>query len=75
MGSFYRSQHELICVYAAPGRPINNFGLGERGRYRSNVRRNATGTFTFSSLDAFADRRPTGVSSPPDRRLTDRPTD
>jgi DNA modification methylase len=37
MGSFYRSQHELICVYAAPGRPINNFGLGGKGRHRTNV--------------------------------------
>lgn len=37
MGSFYRSQHELIYVYAAPGRPINNFGLGGKGRYRTNV--------------------------------------
>jgi DNA modification methylase len=37
MGSFYRSQHELIYVFAAPGKPINNFGLGEKGRYRSNV--------------------------------------
>lgn len=38
MGSFYRSQHELILVYAAPGqRPINNFGLGSKGRYRTNV--------------------------------------
>lgn len=38
MGSFYRSQYELIVVYARPGgRPINNFGLGAKGRYRSNV--------------------------------------
>jgi hypothetical protein len=37
MGSFYRSQHEMICVYAAPGKPINNFGLGGKGRHRSNV--------------------------------------
>jgi DNA modification methylase len=37
MGSFYRSQHELIYVYAAPGRPINNFGLGGKGRHRTNV--------------------------------------
>jgi DNA methylase len=37
MGSFYRSRHELIYVFAAPGKPINNFGLGEKGRYRSNV--------------------------------------
>lgn len=37
MGSFYRSQHELIFVYAMPGKPINNFGLGANGRHRSNV--------------------------------------
>jgi Carboxypeptidase regulatory-like domain len=33
--------------------------LIEGGQYRSDVRRNATGTFTFSSLDAFAAGRPT----------------
>ena len=37
MGSFYRSQHEMISVYAAPGKSINNFGLGGKGRFRSNV--------------------------------------
>src|SRR3984893_1844402 len=37
LGSFYRSQHEDILVYTAPGRPINNFGLGAKGRHRSNV--------------------------------------
>jgi len=38
MGSFYRSQHEFIVVYARPGGPpINNFGLGAKGRYRTNV--------------------------------------
>lgn len=38
MGSFYRSQHEFILVYGAPGgKPINNFGLGGKGRYRTNV--------------------------------------
>lgn len=37
MGSFYRSQHELICVYATPGKITNNFGLGGKGRYRTNV--------------------------------------
>ena len=36
MGSFYRSQHELLFVFkSGKGRHINNFGL--RGRYRSNV--------------------------------------
>jgi DNA modification methylase len=38
MGSFYRSQHELVFVFKAGTAPhINNFGLGSRGRYRSNV--------------------------------------
>ncbi len=37
-GSFYRSQHELIAVYVAgTASPTNNFRLGERGRFRSNV--------------------------------------
>jgi DNA modification methylase len=38
MGSFYRSQHELVLVYKS-GRAahINNFGLGARGRSRSNA--------------------------------------
>lgn len=38
MGSFYRSQHELICAFKSGSAPhINNFGLGETGRYRTNV--------------------------------------
>lgn len=38
MGSFYRSQHELVFVYKNGDAPhINNFGLGEHGRYRSNL--------------------------------------
>ncbi len=38
MGSFYRSQHELIPVFVAPGAtPTNNFGLGAQGRYRTNL--------------------------------------
>lgn len=38
MGTFYRSQHELIWVMKNGSRPhINNFGLGEKGRHRSNV--------------------------------------
>jgi DNA modification methylase len=38
MGTFYRSKHELVFVYkAGTGPHINNFGLGERGRYRTNV--------------------------------------
>ncbi len=37
MGSFYRSQHELIFVWKSGTAPhINNFGLGENGRHRTN---------------------------------------
>ena len=38
MGSFYRSQHELICVFQrGPGNSRNNVQLGLYGRNRSNV--------------------------------------
>lgn len=37
MGSLYRSQHELVAMYAAPGKITNNFGLGGKGRHRTNV--------------------------------------
>ena len=38
MGSFYRSQHELVLVYKHGTAPnINNFGLGSVGRHRTNV--------------------------------------
>lgn len=38
MGSFYRSQHELVCVYKKGKRQhTNNIELGANGRHRSNV--------------------------------------
>jgi len=38
MGTFYRSKHELIFVFKVGEAPHNNsFGLGETGRYRTNV--------------------------------------
>lgn len=38
MGTFYRSRHELIFVFKNGTAPhINTFGLGETGRYRTNV--------------------------------------
>lgn len=38
MGSFYRSQHELAFVWKkGMAKHINNFGLGETGRHRSNL--------------------------------------
>lgn len=38
MGSFYRSQHELVLVFKhGKGAHQNNVELGQHGRYRSNV--------------------------------------
>ena len=38
MGTFYRSQHELVFVYKnGKGKHQNHFKLGQHGRYRSNV--------------------------------------
>ena len=38
MGAFYRSQHELVFVFKkGRAQHVNNFGLGEHGRYRTNV--------------------------------------
>ncbi len=38
MGTFYRSQHELIFAYkVGTASHINTFGLGSTGRYRTNV--------------------------------------
>ncbi|WP_312161116.1 DNA methyltransferase [Phenylobacterium sp.] len=38
MGTFYRSKHELVFVFKIGDAPhINTFGLGESGRYRTNV--------------------------------------
>lgn len=47
MGSFYRSQHELVFVFKAGRAPhINNFGLGGMGRHRSNV-------WTYAGVNTF----------------------
>jgi DNA modification methylase len=38
MGTFYRSKHELVFVFKVGEAPhVNTFGLGETGRYRTNV--------------------------------------
>lgn len=51
MGSFYRSQHEFIVPYVLPGAgPINNFGLGGKGRYRTNV-------WQYPGANAFGRKR------------------
>jgi DNA modification methylase len=38
MGAFYRSKHELVFAFKrGTAAHINNFGLGQHGRYRTNV--------------------------------------
>lgn len=46
-GSFYRSQHELVCVFRVGGQPHqNNVELGRFGRNRSNV-------WTYPGVNTF----------------------
>ena len=38
MGTFYRSKHELVFAFKHGQAPhVNSFGLGDTGRYRTNV--------------------------------------
>jgi DNA modification methylase len=51
MGSFYRSQHELIFVWKhGRGKHLNNIELGKHGRHRSNV-------WTYAGSNAFGSDR------------------
>jgi DNA modification methylase len=46
-GSFYRSQHELIFAFKNEDAPhLNNFGLGQHGRNRSNL-------WTYAGVNTF----------------------
>ena len=59
MGSFYRSQFELILAFrVTPGKVINNFGLGEGGRHRSNV-------WTYAGVNTFRKGRMQELTSHP----------
>jgi DNA modification methylase len=50
MGTFYRSRHELIFVYKNGRRKhINNFELGQNGRYRTNI-------WEYTGMNSFATR-------------------
>ena len=51
MGSFYRSQHELIFAWKhGRGKHINNIELGRHGRNRSNV-------WTYAGVNSFGSDR------------------
>ncbi len=59
MGSFYRSQHELIFAFkAGRGKHTNNFGLGEKGRHRSNV-------WTYAGVNTFRAGRMADLAAHP----------
>lgn len=51
MGSFYRSQHELVVIFKKGRAPhLNNIELGRHGRYRTNV-------WSYAGMNSFnADR-------------------
>jgi DNA modification methylase len=51
MGTFYRSKHELIFVFkVGTAQHVNTFGLGENGRYRTNV-------WEYAGVNSFREGR------------------
>ena len=59
MGTFYRSQHELIAVFKVGTAPhINNFELGQHGRYRTNV-------WTYPGVNGFGAGRDEALAMHP----------
>ncbi|MBW0145782.1 site-specific DNA-methyltransferase [Sphingomicrobium clamense] len=56
MGTFYRSQHEMVLAWKVGKAPhTNNFGLGDKGRYRTNVWSYAgVNTFRAGRMDELA---------------------
>ena len=59
MGTFYRSKHELVFVYkVGTGAHVNSFGLGETGRYRTNV-------WDYAGINSFGSERDADLSMHP----------
>lgn len=59
MGTFYRSRHEQIAVFKVGSAPhINNFGLGDTGRYRTNV-------WEYAGVNAFGRGRDEALAMHP----------
>lgn len=60
MGTFYRSKHELVFVFKIGQAPhVNSFGLGETGRYRTNVWDYAGANVVGADRDAALAMHPT----------------
>src|SRR4051812_41407293 len=59
MGTFYRSKHELVFVYKVGKAPhVNTFGLGDTGRYRTNV-------WDYAGVNTFRKDRMSELASHP----------
>lgn len=59
MGTFYRSQHELIYVWKVGTAPhVNAFRLGETGRYRTNV-------WNYEGMSGFNRERDAALTAHP----------
>ena len=59
MGSFYRSKHELVFVFKKGSAPhINNFELGQKGRYRTNV-------WDYAGVNSFGEARDEALAMHP----------
>jgi DNA modification methylase len=59
MGTFYRSQHEMITVFKVGTAPhINSFELGQHGRRRTNV-------WTYPGVNGFGNVRDSGLAMHP----------
>ena len=59
MGTFYRSQHELIAAFKLGDGPhINSFELGQHGRRRTNV-------WTYPGFNAFGTGRDAALAMHP----------
>ena len=58
MGSFYRSQHELIGVFSRSAEFQNNIQLGKFGRYRTNV-------WTYPGVTSFGATRKEDLADHP----------
>jgi DNA modification methylase len=59
MGTFYRSQHEMVLVWKIGTAPhTNTFGLGDKGRYRTNV-------WSYPGVNTFKSERMGELASHP----------
>jgi DNA modification methylase len=59
MGTFYRSAHELIFAWKVGTAPhLNSFGLGETGRYGTNV-------WTYAGANSFSATRAEDLAAHP----------